>query len=157
MLHVFNPSKQKNMKFYRRKSMVKRVSLFPESSILRESLKGCTNKKEGRIMKKSLFVFVAVAILGIALVTADSSYARQWVRIPYLAHGGGWFTGITIINFDYDDIESLKVDFLSNDGTFALVGRDLGELRGYELKIYSLADLYGGTLPDTAFWLCIYH
>jgi len=108
-------------------------------------------------MKKSMIIILAVAVIGLSLMTVGTALGDQRVMIPYVTQGNGWYTGVAITNLTGSTIHMYS-DFLHEDGTWNAGERaDLGEFAGHEMKVYSLDQLFGGTLPGDRLWLYIFH
>jgi len=110
-------------------------------------------------MKKNVIVILVLLVMFAALgVPGNANADGQVVRLGYTIQGGGWFTGIVITNTAIGDIENLKVTFCHKDGSWTMADRkELGRLSLNEMKVYSLGDLYEGTLPDGTYSLAIFH
>ena len=115
-------------------------------------------------MKKSMIIILAVAVMGLSLMPVGTALGGQRVQIPYVTQGNGWYTGVAITNFTSDTIHPYA-DFIHEDGTYsgAIDRVNLGEFARYEMKVYSLYELYNVDkdpavpLPDDRFSLWITH
>jgi len=115
-------------------------------------------------MKKSMIIILAVAVMGLSLMPAGTALGDQRVIIPYVTQGSGWYTGVAITNLTGSTI-NITADCPHEDGTFSVLADrvDLGEFAAYEMKVYSLDQLYNADkdpevpLPCDRLWLWIYH
>jgi len=107
---------------------------------------------------------VAVMVVGLIFLTNGTATASQRVRIPYVLQDTEWATGIAIVNYESDPVH-LYASFIEQDGYYSATTHrvDLGEFSRYEMKIFTLEQLYNYDkepavkLPDTTFQLWVQH
>lgn len=115
-------------------------------------------------MKKSMIIILAVVVMGISLMSVGTALSDQRVIIPYVTQGSGWYTGVAITNLTGSTI-TITADCVHEDGTFSTLNdrAQLGAFAAYEMKVYSLYELYNADkdptvpLPGDRLWLWIYH
>ena len=115
-------------------------------------------------MKKFMIMILAVVVMVMSLMPVGTALGNHKVEVSYVTQGNGWYTGVAITNLSASTVHNILVTFVHMDGTFddTYDRVDLGEFAAYEMKVYSLDQLYNVDkdpampLPDTRLWLYIY-